>query len=152
VTRDDEYLEGRVLTARPEQLHLLVVEGAIRHARRAKQMFENGDEEGGLHELISSREFVGEMIGGLDRERGPEIVEQVAPLFIFVYRRLAEAEVLSEPGRIDDALRILEMHHETWLSLLDAAVPKAPAGPPAPHATPAPPAYSAESGSRSWSG
>lgn len=116
----DEYLEARVMTARPEELHMMVVDGAIRHAIAAEEALRRQpqDFEQAHYELNASREFVIELLSGLDESRSPEIVENVKKLFSFVYQRLNDADLRHDPDRVADALRILRAHRETWQDLM----------------------------------
>jgi len=116
---EDEYLESKVLTAPPLQLHLLTVEGAIRFARQAKLALEEKQFEQSHNLLNRSRECVSELIAGLNPEQAPEMVTSLKNLFAFVYRALAMADLETNPARVDDAVQILERHRETWLELID---------------------------------
>ena len=116
---EDEYLESKVLTAPPLQLHLLTVEGALRFARQAKVSLEEKQFEQS-HDLLNRiRECVSELIAGLNPDQAPEMVQSLKNLFVFVYRSLAMADLETSPARVDDAIRILESHRDTWLELID---------------------------------
>jgi len=114
----EEYLESRVMTASPEELHLMVVDGAVRHVTQSIAALEQKDFETSHFALNRAREFVIELISGLDESRHEELVSQVKGLFAFVYRNLADADLYHDPAKARDALRILEMHRETWQQLL----------------------------------
>ncbi|MBR9800923.1 MAG: flagellar export chaperone FliS [Rubinisphaera brasiliensis] len=116
---EDEYLESKVLTAPPLQLHLLTVEGALRFARQAKVSLEEKQFEQSHDLLNRSRECVSELIAGLNPDQAPEMVQSLKNLFVFVYRSLAMADLETSPARVDDAIRILESHRDTWLELID---------------------------------
>lgn len=131
--RGDEYLETQVMTAPPHQLHLMVVDGAIRFAQRGAQALQEHDFEAAHFALNSSREFVSELIAGLDASQSPELVERLRALFAFVYRSLAMADLHHDVGQIGDALKILEMHREAWRSLMEQLpAEKSTGGPHAP--------------------
>lgn len=66
-----------------------------------------------------SRECVSELIAGLNPDQAPEMVQSLKNLFVFVYRSLAMADLETSPARVDDAIRILESHRDTWLELID---------------------------------
>lgn len=117
--QDNEYLETQVMTAPPHQLHLMVLDGAIRFATRAEHALDQGDPETGHLALTKSRAFVTELLSGLDRERAPEMVDQLQSLFLFVYRNLVEADLQRDPQRVRNALRILRIHRETWIALME---------------------------------
>jgi flagellar protein FliS len=114
----DEYLEARVLTAPPEELHLMVVDAAIRHATRAEAALEQRDFETAWFALNRAREFTVELIGGLNTEHAPELVADLKRLFGFVYRSLNEAGVLHDAEKVRGALTVLRIHRETWRELL----------------------------------
>lgn len=115
----DEYLESRVSTSAPHQLHLMVVEGAIRYAKQARESLEQKDIETAHLALNRSREFVSELISGVKPEQNQELAERVQGLFVFAYRNLAVADMEQEPRAVTDALRVLEMHRDTWRMLCD---------------------------------
>ena len=113
----DEYLETQVMTATPLQLHLMVIDGAIRYATQAEEALQENDFETSHFALNRSREFVTELIGGLDQERSDEIVNRLKSLFMFVYQNLVNADMKRDVSMARDALKILKMHRETWMEL-----------------------------------
>ena len=115
----DEYLETQVMTATPLQLHLMVIDGAIRYATQAEEALQENDFETAHFALNRSREFVTELIGGLDQERSDEIVNRLKSLFMFVYQNLVNADMKRDVSKARDALKILKMHRETWMELGD---------------------------------
>jgi flagellar protein FliS len=117
VNGPDEYLETQVMTATPHQLHLMVVDGAIRFATQAEEALQENDFEISHFALNRSREFVTELIGGLDQERSDEIVNRLKSLFMFVYQNLVKADMKRDVSMAQDALKILKMHRETWMEL-----------------------------------
>jgi flagellar protein FliS len=117
VSQVAEYLESQVMTAGPHRLHLMVVDGAIRFARRAEAALEANQWEELEAALSRSRDCVTELLGGLDPDRSPDLADQLKALFAFVYGNLVLADSERSPKRIRDALRILEIHRETWIEL-----------------------------------
>lgn len=115
----NSYLETQVMTASPYRLHLMTVDGAIRFAKQAEEALQKEDRESAHLSLGKSREFVNELISGLDSEHAPELVEQLKALFVFVYRRLAEADMHQDASLVGEALEILGMHRRTWVDLMD---------------------------------
>ena len=113
-----EYLTARVLTASPQSLHLLVIDGALRHASRAEAALDLGDRETAQRALGEARAFVGELLGGLDKSAAPEVASNLTALFTFAYRRLAEAAVYGSVEYVRDAAKVLRLHRETWVQLL----------------------------------
>lgn len=95
----------------------MVVDGAIRFARQGAAALQEGRWELMGQALGRSRSCVSELIGGLNSQEAPELAAQLGALFVFIYRSLTIAELEQSPQRIDDALRILELHRETWIEL-----------------------------------
>jgi flagellar protein FliS len=114
---ENQYLETKVLTATPWQLHMMVVDAAIRKATKAQQALRERDFETAHFCLNNSRDCITELIGGLNAEHQPELAERLKSLFAFTYRRLAEADMHHDSGRVEDALRVLGQHRETWKEL-----------------------------------
>lgn len=114
-----DYIETQVLTAQPHQLHLMVVDGALRFARKAAQYAQNNNFEQAHFALDKSRDLVAELIGGLDPAQQPEMVEQLKALFVFVYENLNHADVKQDASYIHDAIKILSIHREAWCELIE---------------------------------
>lgn len=129
-----EYLETQVLTASPYRLHLMVVDGALRFARMGLAALEAEDWETMDLALSRSRECVSELLAGLREETQSDVVDAQKALFAFVYRSIALADPERSPQRIEDAVRVLEIHRETWLELGSALDEVAAGDVPAPHA------------------
>ncbi len=116
---NNEYLETHVMTAPAHQLHMMVVDGAIRFANTGKEgLLEKNYEQSHLA-LSRSRDFISELISGLDQERAPEMIESLRSLFAFAYKNLAQADIEHKPELVDHAVRVLELHKETWLELIE---------------------------------
>lgn len=139
------YLETQVLTASPHRLHLMVVDAALRHARRGAEGIEQRQWDVMFLALSKSRDCLSELIGGLKPEVDPELVEPTKQLFVFVYRNLAKADFERNAALVQDAIRVLEIHRETWLELGQGLV----GAPPRPTAT-APVSDGPVATGRSW--
>jgi flagellar protein FliS len=124
-----EYLKNAVMTAPPEQLQLMLFDGAIRFTLRGQDALKTKDFEGAFNGFDRAQRIVLQLIAGLKPEVNPKLVEQMSALYHFIYDRLVEANHKRDPEPADDALRILRHQRETWLLLLDrlAAERAAPA-------------------------
>lgn len=113
----NEYLENEILTASPHRLHLLVVDGAIRFARQGLAAMEERQWEKAGNFLSRARDCVTELIGGINGEAAPQLAEDLKTVFLFAYRQLVVAELEQQPSHIRDAVRLLQVHRETWVEL-----------------------------------
>jgi flagellar secretion chaperone FliS len=130
----DQYLETQVLTAPPEQLHMLVVDGALRFARLGMQSINEQDYDIAHESLSRSREFVNELIVGLSPEGEEDLTDNLRALFRFVHRSLIEADSNRDATSAEAAIDILEQHRQTWKELLDKLTTEQTiSSPPPPH-------------------
>ncbi len=118
MTNGSEYLETRVMTAAPQELHRMVVEGAIRFATLAAEALDGNDLEGAHLALNRSREFVTELIGGLDPDREDEVVGRLRTMFGHVYRELIDAEHERDAGKIRGCIELLNIHRKGWTEII----------------------------------
>ena len=135
-TLSHEYLKAAVLTATPEQLQLMLYDGAIRFATRGREALRAGDREGMFLALERAQLIVLELSNGIRREVQPELADRMSALYHFIYRRLVEANLHQDERAIDDALRTLRFERETWLLLIEKLQRAAQGGLPE---TPSPP-------------
>lgn len=114
----NDYLENRVMTASREMLHLMVVDGALRHCESAREAVTEKDREWAWRAFSAARAHVVELIGGVAPDDN-EVCANMRSLFQFVYRELMHAETEHSIERIDSAVRVLNVHRETWAMLME---------------------------------
>jgi flagellar protein FliS len=112
-----QYLENQVLSASPYQLHLMVIDGALRFSKHARIYMEEKDWENSHLAVGNAQDFISELICGLKDNQAPEVVANLKALFVFAYRNLVQAELMRDTKFIDNAIRVLEIHRETWVEL-----------------------------------
>jgi flagellar protein FliS len=118
VSAAEEYLESRVLTAPPERLHLIVVEAALRFAKIGAQALRDRKFDRSFASLSKARDCVNELMCSVQGDSQPELANRLKSLFLFCHRALLQADLEHEPRHADDAVRVLEIHRETWLELI----------------------------------
>ena len=121
-----EYLKSAVMTAAPEQLQLMLFDGAIRFTLRGKEALQRNDSEGAFNGFERAQRIVLELNNGLRREVNPELVDQMAALYNFIFRRLIDANVHRDLDAAEDALRILRHQRETWAMLIEKLAKSSP--------------------------
>lgn len=121
----DTYFADQVLTAPPQKLQLMLIEGAIRNALLARRYWsENKPEEAG-EALIRSQEIVTELMY-VARASGSELARNVVEVYLFIFRRLVEANLRQDDALLGDALRVLEEEQETWQLVCERLAAEAP--------------------------
>ena len=116
---DNPYLRNAVMTAGPEQLQLMLYDGAIRFASQAREAIEKKEIENSFNLLTRAQNIVREMENGLRHEVSPELCSQMASLYRFVFGKLVDANVNKDVQAVDDALKVLRHQRETWAILAD---------------------------------
>ena len=113
----DSYREADILTAPPQRLHLMLIEGAIRFIERARHLWQENQFDAGFESLLRAQEIVAEILSGIKTDSDFPIARRVAALYTFVYRCLVEAGLKREEKPLEDALRVLAIQRETWQEL-----------------------------------
>ncbi len=113
------YLRTRVLTATPEQLQMMLYDGAIRFAEAAKTAILKKDWEGTYLNSCRAQKIITELTSSLKHDLAPELCGKMASLYNYIYRKLIDASLHHTVESIDEALRLLRFQRETWSLLLD---------------------------------
>lgn len=104
----------QVRTAAPDQLLLMLLDGAVRFAEGAREKLTRGDRQGKHDLLVKTQNIVLELIQTLKPEIGEKIYGGLTGLYRFIYRRLVEANIEDSPEKLGEALKILIDVRETW--------------------------------------
>jgi flagellar protein FliS len=113
------YLRTKVLTATPEQLQLMLYDGAIRFAEQGKAALAEKNYEASYNALSRAQKIITELQCGLRHDVAPELCGKLAALYNFVFKKLVEANIGHQIEALDDALNILRYQRETWAMLLN---------------------------------
>lgn len=113
------YLRTRVMTASREELRLLLLEGAIKFARQAREGLIAKNFEQVFNGTDNARNIVMELITTIRSEPNPELADQVRALYTFMYVRLTEASFEKDLAKFDEVLGLLDYERETWIMLMN---------------------------------
>jgi flagellar protein FliS len=113
------YLRTRVMTASREELRLLLLEGAIKFARQAREGLIGRNFEQVFSGTDNARNIVMELITTIRSEPNPELADQVRALYTYMYVRLTEASFDKNLAKFDEVLKLLDYERETWIMLMD---------------------------------
>jgi len=130
--QNSTYLESKVLTAPPHRLHMMLIEGAIRFGRQADAALQQGDATAAAAPLLRVIDILGEMLVAV-REKKTDLNQRLADVYLFLFCKVSEAKINSDPAALAEALGILEFERETWQMVCDKFGGAAASAPPAPH-------------------
>ena len=113
------YLNTKVMTATPEQLQMMLYDGAIRFGEQARVALRDKKYEES-HTLITKvQRILSELTGSLKHAAFPDLCGKLASLYAYAYRQLIEANMGHKMESLDEALKILRFQRETWSLLMD---------------------------------
>jgi flagellar secretion chaperone FliS len=114
----NEYLRTRVLTASPEELRLMLLDGAIKYAMQAREGLEAKNHEAAFNGFTNCRDVVTELMTSIRREPNPELADQVRAVYSYVFTLLVEAGFERDVSKLDSAIDLLQFERETWVLLM----------------------------------
>jgi flagellar protein FliS len=118
------YLETQLLTATPQRLRLMLIEGAIRFAHLTRQYWDEDRDEAAFEALLRCRGIVTELMTSIHAD-GSQLARRVTALYVFIFQALTEAQVRRDAGKLAEAVKILELERDTWREVCEQ-MPEAP--------------------------
>jgi flagellar protein FliS len=113
------YLRTRVLTASPEELRLMLLEGAVRFCRQGRDGMASKDWEGSYNGFSKCRAILTELMTSMRPEIDPELCQRLTALYTFLYTQIIEASHEKSVPKADKVVELLEYERDTWVLLMD---------------------------------
>ncbi len=114
-----EYLRTKVLTASPEQLQLMLYDGAVRYARQGREALAAGLLEVGCEKVLRAQKIVLELNASLRYDVDPALCRRIGALYTYIYRRLIDANLRHDLTAADESIELLEYQRQTWAMLME---------------------------------
>lgn len=112
------YLSSKVMTASPEELRLMLLDGALRFAHQAAAGLEKKDYELSYSGFTQCRAIILELTNSIDESKAPEIADRVKALYNFIYTELIASSHEKDSQRLAKVIELLEYERETWAMLM----------------------------------
>lgn len=106
------YKNQQIMTAPPEQLTLLLYNGALRFLNESIQAMEEGDFQKSHNSNLRVQAIISEFMVTLDMNY--EISQNWAALYEYVEHCLIEGNIKKDVGQLQNAKTILEEMRNTW--------------------------------------
>lgn len=144
------YLRTKAMSASPEELRLMLLDGAIKFATQGREGLVRKDYEASFNGFSRCRNIIVELINAMRPDIDPDLCAKVSGLYTFMYTELLSASMEKSPSRVDKVIELLVYERDTWIMLMDqlsqeratAAVVRAAAHDESPeHSVPAPGEY-----------
>jgi flagellar protein FliS len=114
------YLRTKVMTATPEQLQLLLFDGAIRFGEQARVALQQKKYEQSYQLLTRTQAIVNQLICALNPKVLPDLCEKLKGLYVYAYKKLVDANLNHRIEHLDEALNVLKYQRDTWATLMQA--------------------------------
>lgn len=121
VNNANAYLRTKVLTASPEELRLMLLDGAIKFLRQGRDGLERKDHEAAFDGFSKCRNIILELMNSVRPEIAPDLCNRVTSLYTFMYTRLVEASFERDLAKADKVIEMLEYERETWALAMQKA-------------------------------
>jgi flagellar protein FliS len=114
-----QYFENQVTTATPEQLMVMLYNGAIRFIGEAEQaMVEKKIAYRGSR-IGKAMAILSELSATLDHEVGGEIADNLARLYDYMLRTLLQANLKDDAEKLAEVKGLLVGLRDTWLDVIE---------------------------------
>jgi flagellar protein FliS len=115
------YRENSIMTASPEQLVVMLYDGAGRFLRQAEGSMTDGSWMQASEKLSRAEAIIDELLATLDMDAG-EVADRLQSIYVFCKTRLIEARIERDSVRVDQVARLLGELREAWSQVRSPAV------------------------------
>lgn len=138
----DTYLTTRVLTASPEELRLMLLDGAIKFCRQGREGLANKNYETCYNGYSRCRAILVELTTSIKPQPDLKLYERLTSLYTYMITRLMQSSHEKDVAKADEVIKLLEYERETWTLAMEQlattkrgqAAPSHPANANQPHA------------------
>lgn len=115
----NQYMANSVNAASPEQLMLMLYDGAIRFVSLGIQAIENGQLDKRAYYINKTSAIVSEFAATLDHSRDPKLAEDLDALYGYMLRRMMDANLKNTCEPLLEVRKLLSDLRATWAQAID---------------------------------
>ncbi len=115
----NQYYQTQVSTASPEQILLMLYDGAIRFTRQAIAGVEDNKPEMRRYGISKSMAIVSEFAKSLDHKMGAHFAEDLDALYAFMIRELTQANLDNDIEKLKVVEKLLVDLRGTWAEAIE---------------------------------
>jgi len=113
------YSNAQAMTATPEDLTLMLYNGALRFLTKGMAAIDEKNIEQANHNILKSQDIVLELMSTLKMEY--EVSKNLMALYDFMYRHLVEANLKKEKQHLQEVYELMEQLRDTWSEAMKIA-------------------------------
>jgi len=115
----NQYLANTVNSASPEQLMLMLYDGAIRFVSLGIQAIENGLIDKRAYYINKTSAIVSEFAATLDHNQDAKLAEDLDALYGYMLRRMLEANLKNDTAPLIEVKKLLSDLRATWAQAIN---------------------------------
>ena len=113
------YQEDSIFTATPQELTLMLYNGAIKFIRQGEQFLENGEYENANNAILRAQDIVNELSQTLNMKY--EVSNNFKTLYNYILSKLIEGNMNKEPEPLREAAYLITEFRDTWQQAMKLA-------------------------------
>lgn len=113
------YFRNKVLTATPEQLRLMLFDGAIHFLELGVEGLDEKNYEKVFENLSQGKAIVLELMSSLKPEHDPDLCAKLTALYTFMYSEITQASFSKDVARLEKVIELIRYERETWVLLME---------------------------------
>ncbi len=113
----DAYQRAAIGTQSRGRLIVLLYDGAIKFMKLAIKEMEAGNAAAKGQYLDRAQDIINELNAVLDMEGGGEISQNLRRLYVFMNRRLWQANARSDPQMVREVIALMEELNQSWKTI-----------------------------------
>ncbi|WP_352418314.1 flagellar export chaperone FliS [Proteiniborus sp.] len=114
-----QYQQNSIMTASPEELTLMLYNGAIKFINLGKLHIENKEIEKANNAIKRAQDIIMELNNTLDMNY--EISNNLRSIYTFILEKLIDANIKKDVKFLDEALPLIEEIRDTWKEAMKEA-------------------------------
>jgi len=113
----EAYQDTTVTTQSKGRLIVMLYDGAIKFMKLAIKELEAGNWEAKGKYINKANDIINELNAVLDMDAGGEIATNLRKLYMFMSRRLSEANAKKDPQMIREVITLMEELNQSWKAI-----------------------------------
>lgn len=115
----NQYQNNQILNASPEQILIMLYDGAIRFCRQAIHAMDEGQRKVQAEKISRAMAIVCEFANTLNHEVGGEIATDLDALYGFMTRELTRANLQNDRKALETVEDLLTGLRATWVEVIE---------------------------------
>ncbi|WP_456384401.1 flagellar export chaperone FliS [Desulfolithobacter sp.] len=115
----NQYLNNQIASASPEQLLLMLYDGAIRFAKLAVKAIEDNDIPKRAYYVNKASAIISELDATLDHDRDAALAENLDALYHYMLKLMMNANRDNDPAPLEEVIAMLKDLRKTWSQAIE---------------------------------